>query len=211
MQNVLIIGAHYDDAELGVGGTAAKLAAEGKNVYKLTLTDNVTMSEHLHLRIQYETSLADSAKACRVLGIREVTDFRPLDCCKLFYETETMQAIEDVLYRHGIDTVFLHYSADVNQDHIEASKLSRTAARHCDNLFAYQSNLYILDKPFYPTLFVDISEQMDQKIEALKQYEDQHNRFSRLFETTVQRNAVWGYSNKVEYAEGFVVLKQLMR
>ena len=30
LKNVLIIGAHYDDAELGAGGTAAKLASEGK-------------------------------------------------------------------------------------------------------------------------------------------------------------------------------------
>lgn len=42
LKNVLIIGAHYDDAELGAGGTAAKLASEGKTVYKLTLTDNET-------------------------------------------------------------------------------------------------------------------------------------------------------------------------
>ena len=39
MDNILIIGAHFDDTELGVGGTAAKLAEQGKNVYKLTLTD----------------------------------------------------------------------------------------------------------------------------------------------------------------------------
>ena len=31
MNNILIIGAHYDDTELGCGGTAAKLAAQGKN------------------------------------------------------------------------------------------------------------------------------------------------------------------------------------
>ncbi len=30
MKNILIIGAYYDDAELGVGGTAAKLVSEGK-------------------------------------------------------------------------------------------------------------------------------------------------------------------------------------
>ena len=42
MENILVIGAHFDDAELGCGGTMAKLSAEGKNVYKLTLTDNVT-------------------------------------------------------------------------------------------------------------------------------------------------------------------------
>lgn len=40
MKKVLIIGAHYDDAELGVGGTAAKLVDEGCEVFKVTLTDN---------------------------------------------------------------------------------------------------------------------------------------------------------------------------
>ena len=33
MDKILIVGAHYDDAELGVGGTGAKLAAQGKEVY----------------------------------------------------------------------------------------------------------------------------------------------------------------------------------
>ena len=40
MDKILIVGAHFDDAELGVGGTAAKLVSEGKKVYKLTLTVN---------------------------------------------------------------------------------------------------------------------------------------------------------------------------
>lgn len=42
MNNILIIGAHFDDAELGTGGTAAKLVKMGKKVYELTLTENVT-------------------------------------------------------------------------------------------------------------------------------------------------------------------------
>ena len=53
MKNVLIVGAHYDDTELGAGGTAAKLAAEGKNVYKLTLTDNVTRFAHMNIQVEY--------------------------------------------------------------------------------------------------------------------------------------------------------------
>ena len=39
MENILIVGAHYDDTELGAGGTAAKLVRQGKRVYKITLTD----------------------------------------------------------------------------------------------------------------------------------------------------------------------------
>ena len=55
-KNVLIIGAHYDDAELGVGGTAAKLAIEGKTVYKLTLTDNETDFRQMGIKVDNHSS-----------------------------------------------------------------------------------------------------------------------------------------------------------
>ena len=83
MKNILIIGAHYDDTELGAGGTAAKLVQKGMNVYKLTLTDNVTKSSHLHINVDYETSVRESAKACAVLGVKEITEFHPVPCTKL--------------------------------------------------------------------------------------------------------------------------------
>jgi len=211
MKNILIVGAHYDDTELGVGGTALKLAEDGMNVYKLTLTNNVTRSSHLHLNIEYETSLQESANAAAILKMHELTEFEPIECTRLFYSTEMMQRIEDIIYKYKIDTVFTHFKDDANQDHIESSKLCRTAARHCDNLFAYQSNFYILDEPFYPTFFVDVSDYIDKKIESLRQYEGQHDRFSRLFESCIERNKIWGYSNKIAYAEGFQVLKMLTR
>lgn len=211
MQNILIVGAHYDDAELGCGGTAAKLAAEGKNVYKLTLTNNVTKFSQMNIHVLYETSVKESAKACEVLGINEITDFEPTECCQLFYSTEIMQRVEDVIYKHHIDTVFMHYTDDLNQDHIAASKICITAARHCDNVFLYQSNLYVLPHPFAPTCFFDISDYIRKKKEALCQYTGDHNRFNSLFETNIQRNKVWGYANKVEYAEGFIAKKILMR
>lgn len=211
MKNVLIIGAHYDDAELGAGGTAAKLAAEGKNVYKLTLTDNVTRFTHMGINVEYETSLIQSANACKVLGVKEITEFAPVPCTQLVYSTEMMQRVENVIYQYHIDTVFMHFDQDMNQDHIEAAKICLTAARHCDNILQYQSNGYVLNTPYYPTYFVDISEYVDRKIEALTQYGDEHNRFNKLFQINVERNHVWGYSNHVEYAEGFRVIKMLER
>lgn len=211
MKNVLIVGAHYDDTELGAGGTAAKLAAEGKNVYKLTLTDNVTRFSHMNINVEYETSVRQSAEACKILGIREITDFEPVECSKLVYSKEMMQRIEAVIYKYQIDTVFMHFAADMNQDHIAAAKLCTTAARHCDNIFQYQSNGYVLDEAYYPTYFVDISDFVEQKKQALMCYGEEHNRFNRLFEINVERNHIWGYSNKVEYAEGFRPVKVLIR
>lgn len=211
MENILIIGAHYDDAELGCGGTAAKLAAEGKNVYKLTLTDNVTNFSQMQINVDYESSVRESALACEALGIKEITEYKPDRCCQLFYNTETMQRIEEVIFKYKIDTVFIHYSDDLNQDHIESSKLCVTAARHCDNVLFYKSNLYIVQNTYSPNFFVDISDYIDKKKNALAQYTGDHNRFNSLFETNIDQNRVWGYSNKVKYAEGFVIHKFLVR
>lgn len=211
MNNVLIVGAHYDDTELGAGGVAAKLASMGKNVYKLTLTNNITKFKHMNINVEYEASVKQSADACKKLGINEIKEFKPIDCTKLVYNTETMQRIEDILYRYKIDTLFMHFDHDMNQDHIEAAKLCLTAGRHCDNLLQYQSNGYILNNEYYPTYFVDISNYINQKIEALEQYGDEHNRFNKLFQINVERNHVWGYSNQVEYAEGFKIIKMLER
>ncbi len=211
MKNIIIIGAHYDDAELGAGGTAAKLVAEGKNVYKLTLTDNVTRFHHMNINVEYETSVSQSSKACEILGVKEITEFEPIECTKLVYCTETMQKVENIIYKYNIDTVFMHFDSDMNQDHVEAAKICLTAARHCDNLFQYQSNGYVLNNAFYPTYYVDISDYVDKKISALEQYGEEHNRFNKLFQINVERNHIMGYSNKVEYAEGFRPIKVLMR
>ena len=211
MKNILIVGAHFDDAELGAGGTAAKLVADGKNVYKLTLTDNETNFVQKGINVDYDSSKKQSAKACEILGVKEITDFLPIECSKLVYNKEIMQRVEKVIYDYDIDTVFIHFGTDMNQDHIAANSICITAARHCNNILEFQSNGYILDSVFYPTYFIDVSDYIEQKRRALACYSDEHNRFNRLFETNIERNHIWGYGNEVEYAEGFKLVKFLQK
>lgn len=93
---------------------------------------------------------------------------------------------------------------------MEASRLSSTALRHCKNIFAYQSNGYLLANPYYPRVLFDISKTFEQKREALACYGSEHNRFNRLFEIALKRNEVWGYAAEVEAAEAFEVVKQVI-
>ena len=211
MENVLIIGAHFDDAELGAGGTAAKLVSEGKKVYKLTLTDNATNFTQKDIYVNYDSSKIQSANACRVLGVVEIGDFVPVECSTLSYSKTIMQRVEKVIYDYNIDTVFVHFGTDMNQDHVAANQICVTAARHCSNILQFQSNGYILDNVFYPTYFVDISNFIEKKKQALRCYSTEHDRFNRLFETNIERNHTWGYGNEVEYAEGFKILKFLQK
>ena len=209
MENILIIGAHFDDAELGVGGTAAKLISQGKKVYKYTLTDNETHFEARNIHVNYENAKKQSAEAAKALGVSEIENNNPIPCSNLKYSKEIMQQVESIIYKYNIDTVFFHFSDDVNQDHVEANKICLTAARHCKNILEFQSNGYIQEHNFRPTFFVDISDFINKKKKALKCYDKQHNRLNRLFETSIDKNHVYGYANEVEYAEGFRVIKML--
>lgn len=208
INNVLIVGAHFDDSELGAGGTAAKLADQGKNVYKVTLTDNVTKFEQRDIQVDYDSSVAQSKKACEILGIHEL-EFEAEECSNLVYSKAVMQRLEAIIFKYSIDTVFIHFNEDMNRDHIEANNICLTAARHCANIFEYQSNGYILDNVFYPTYFVNISDYVEKKKLALSQYGTEHNRMNRLFNTVIERNHIWGYANEVEYAEGFRIVKMI--
>lgn len=210
MERILFVGAHFDDVELGAGGTAAKLAVQGKEVYKLTLTDNVTNFDAMNITVAYESSREQSAEACKVLGITELTDFEPAPCTELIYRKEIMQRVEKYILDLGIDTVFMHFKADMNTDHVAAFRICLTAARHCANILQYQSNGYVLENTYYPTFFVDITDFVDRKRAALACYGSEHNRFNSLFDVCIDRNRVWGYSNKVQYAEGFDVIKMIM-
>ena len=206
INNILAIGAHFDDVELAIGGTLNKLSKNNK-VYKLTLTDNVTLSKNLDLDVRYKTSKLSSKKACSILGVTEIPNKKIKQCSKLKYETNLMQYIEEIIFKKKIDTIFIHYDHDLNQDHIASSEICKTAARHCKNILMFQSNFYTGSKPFNPTMFVDITKNINKKISSLNCYQKEHNRNNQLFSMTIKRNEVWGYSAGVKYAEGFVPIK----
>jgi len=210
-EKILAIGAHFDDVDLGVGGTLAKLSKQGKKVYKLTLTDNVTNYKDRDIVVDYESSLIQSRAACDVLGITQLENFEVAPCTQLIYNKKQMQQIEKFIYQNNIDTVFCHFNSDIQQDHVEASRISYVAARYCRNIFMYQSNRYILPSDFYPRYFVNISQFITQKKKALSCYKGDHNRFNNLFEMTIHENEALGYrtllTSKDHYAEGFHILK----
>lgn len=210
MKNILAIGAHFDDVDLAAGGTLNYLASnKTRNIYKLTLTDNVTLSKNLKLNISFETSYRSSEKACKILGITQIKNEKIVDCTKLFYNSNLMQYIENIIFEKKIDTVFIHFDHDLNQDHISSSEICKTASRHCKNILMYQSNFYLSSKQFNPTVFFDISKNFLIKKKALDSYNSEHNRKNSLFELTFKRNQVWGGYAGVEYAEAFVPVKFL--
>ena len=213
-KNILAIGAHFDDVDLGAGGTLAKYAQSGCNVYKLTLTNNVTNFAEKKIKVDFSQSLNESLKAAKTLGIKQIEPKDYLPCTKLNFRTDLMQMIEKIIFDLNIDTVFAHFHTDIQQDHNSASRLSLVAARYCPRILFYQSNRYILPSDFYPRIFSDITKFATQKFSALNCYTGCHDRFASLFDQTRKQNEVWGYQISMNknlcIAEAFVPHKWVL-
>ena len=211
MHNILVIGAHFDDAELGAGGSMAKWRKEGKVVYKLTLSDNVTNFVKRNIKVDYSESLAESSRASEILGVTELTDFPIQACTDLKFQKDQMQLIESFILDYKIDTLVMHNIHDIQQDHVHAATISYVAGRYCDNVLMYQSNKYILPTDYYPRYYVDITSTISLKIKALDCYGYAHNRYKQLFEMTLKQNRVYGYQCSMgstdSFAEAFKILK----
>src|SRR3989442_12507202 len=63
--NILALGAHPDDIEIGCGGTLLKYARAGHGVYLMVLTDGAQGGS---AKVRRDEQLA----SCRILGAKEV-------------------------------------------------------------------------------------------------------------------------------------------
>ena len=206
MNRILIIGAHYDDCELGAGATAARHVKNGGEAYKITLTNTEVISKSFDLNITQSRAAENSREACKILGITELP-FHQAPYGELTYSKTMMQELESIIQQYDIDTCFFHFKNDYNSDHIAAHQLCLTAARHCKNLLMFQSNPYITAEAFFPNVFFDVSDTIDLKAKALQCYDQEHNRQGSLFQTNIDRNKLWGYGIHTNYAEGFMAIK----
>lgn len=85
MKKIIVIGAHFDDAELGAGGSMRKWVDEGKEVYKLTLTNNVTNFNLKNINVDFESSLKESSEAAKILGVKEISHIPYHNCTELYF------------------------------------------------------------------------------------------------------------------------------
>ena len=87
--DILAIGAHPDDIELGCGGTIAKLISEGKKVVIVDLTQG-----ELGTRGTNFTRAEEAAEASKILGISKRENLKMKDGFLLNSEEYQMQIVK---------------------------------------------------------------------------------------------------------------------
>lgn len=178
MADVVCIGAHPDDVEIGMGATAAKLAREGRDVLLLDLTDGEPTPRGTH-----ETRVAEAAASAEALGVRRLTLAMPNR--ELFDTVEARKRVAEVLRAERPTWVFAPYPADAHPDHVAACQIAEAARFYAKfvktdmtgephypaRLYHYWAvHLRVLEKPSF---IVEVAEDLPTKMRALGCYRSQ--------------------------------------
>lgn len=226
--DILAFGAHPDDVELGCGATIAKEIAAGKKVGIVDLTRG-----ELGTRGSAEIRDAEAAKAAAILGVsaRENLKFRD----GFFTNDEQHQKeIIKMIRKYRPEIVLCNAVDDRHIDHAKGSKLVSDAC-FLSGLIRIETEAegikqdawrpkqvyhYIQWKNLTPDFVVDVSDFMQQKIDAVMAYGSQF--YDPDSKEPVSPIATKNFTESIEYrakdlgrlvfcdyAEGFTVERYL--
>lgn len=205
--NVLAVGAHWDDLEIGCGLTLSRLKKGGAKVYGVVLTDSAYhVAEDGHSRSGRDAT-AEGKSVLRAIGaVHLVTTLSPNQ--KMAYDQRIMQELEKIARDRRIDMVFTHWFGDHNTDHAATWEISRVAFRRTGTLLQYQSNSYFDNVGvFSPQVFAGFTQKeyaFKKRLLALNKTEWNYRK-TRWEREIFDRERHWGYLCGCDYAEAFMV------
>lgn len=223
--DILAIGVHPDDVELGCSGTLLKHIELGKVVGIVDLTQG-----ELGTRGSAELRLQEAEEARKIMGaaIRE-----NLGMADGFFQhdKENILKIAKAVRKYRPEIVLSNAISDRHPDHGRASKLisdscfysglSKIVQRDDDGnpLDAWRPKAvyhYIQDRNLKADFVIDISKYMDKKFECIMAFKSQFNLESYIgpktpisgkdfMEFMKSKNRSYGRDINASYAEGFTV------
>ncbi len=220
---VLAIGCHPDDLEIGCGGTLAKYADSGNDVFMCHIANGnmghaIIMPDELR-RIR----TAEAERSGELLGAKQVFSIDIPDLVVDSTNEKTIKKVIEVIREVKPDVMITHSPEDYMTDHIETGKIVFNASfsasvPHYGNKEVHSliAPLYYMDTiagvNFLPEEYVDITNTLERKLNAVDKHESQvkwmrdHDGIDFLdFVRTVSKFR--GLQCGVKYAEGFRVCR----
>ena len=218
----LIIAPHPDDELLGCGGTLIKRIAEGNNVGWVLMTAITSQAGFKTENIQKRDHEIETVR--KGLGIPSENLYKlnfPTAELDQITTSELIKSLSKVFIDYQPDEVFLPHPGDIHTDH----SITFDAASACTKWFRYPSVKRILTYEtlsetdfgldqfaggFRPNLFVDITNQLEQKLKLLSVYESElgDHPFPRSLKTVRAQAVIRGSQRGVQAAEAFQILRE---
>ncbi len=217
--DILVFGAHADDAEIGMAGTIIKHTTAGLRVGICDLTyAEMSSNGTVELRKQEATAAAD------VLGLSYRSNLGLPDR-GLERNPEQLAVITAEIRRCAPRIVFAPYWEDRHPDHTWCSRLVEEAVFNA-KLRRYMPELppvqveqiyyYFINDTAPASVLVDVTAQYERKVDALSCYASQFGLapgndavatpLTQGYVDRVRyRDAIAGQRSLIPYAEGFVI------
>lgn len=201
--NILAFGAHPDDIEIGMGGTLSCFADAGHEVIGIIAT---TPPEKF---IRED----ESRNAAQILGIDII--LMDIDFEELYFSRKIVKVIDEILFKYKPDIVFTHWNKDSHQDHnvLTNGVIAATRKNNC-SVYMYEQTLPggIVPYSFSAQMYIDISKNINRKIESIQSHKSQHEKLTDLWIQGVKGRAMFrGSQINTEYAEAFEVIKEIYK
>jgi LmbE family N-acetylglucosaminyl deacetylase len=200
LMNILAIGAHPDDIELGCGGLMLKARKQGHNVFMYNITRGSASGDPTE-RTQ---ELIQSAKFVQASALW-VDNFKDTE---LSLTSELINHIEFIINKSRADIIYTHSCSDTHHDHRAVADATIEAGRFIPNIFSYEIPG---TKTFKPQMYYDISAVIDDKIQLINIFYSQKEKMfiqSSAIRGLAQYRALQSKLNtSVTHVEAFEVLK----
>jgi LmbE family N-acetylglucosaminyl deacetylase len=216
----MVVAAHPDDEILGCGGTIARHIASGDFVHVIFLTNGVGARGETDTEAGERQSAA--WQALQILGVQNASfnDFpdNQLDTVPLI---EVVRFVEEVAASFLPKIVYTHNSNDLNIDHRICHNATKTAFRPIPGqsakaVYAFEvlsstEWAFGTGQSFTPSLFVDISDYLTLKRQALAAYAEEMRVFphARSFEAVDALARCRGATVGIEAAEACEVIREV--
>lgn len=216
----LIIAPHPDDEVIGCGGTIAKRVKEGNNVFVIIVC---SPQEPDYTRWFILKELKESKTANNILGVTKMVN---LNTKSTKLDVYTKKALNDTLTelvdKLNPDEVFIPHKGDIHHDHQIVAEAALVAVRpkagkKPRKVYAYEVmsetdwNAPYVGDIFIPNMYVDISETIDTKLDAMEAYESQLMDYpaARSLKALKALAMHRGTTVGVKYAEAFSLIREV--
>ncbi|NTV23569.1 MAG: hypothetical protein HGA85_04300 [Nanoarchaeota archaeon] len=213
-ETVLVLCAHNDDNIIGAGGTIAKYAKEGKEVYTVVFSYGETSLPHLQEKISIKTRVAESKRAARMLGEKHIyyIGLKEGNFAKEINERNIISRISDIIRKLKPTKIFTHSIDDPHPDHQAVFRFVMQLANHIDfhgHIYSFNVWNFFLNfrKRNSPRLVVDISDTFQIKVDAFKLHRSQKPAIFSLMWSVYLQAIMSGFRYNTKYAEVFFQVK----
>jgi N-acetylglucosamine malate deacetylase 1 len=203
-RSIVAFGAHPDDIEIGMAGTVAKLVGIGYDVNLVVATlPNFVATD------TKEDRRREATMSAKVMGCKP-PEFLDLSPDEIILNRRFVTQISDIVQKLNPIAIFTQWIGDTHQDHQSLTRAVIAACRDRNDLFMYETTIPggISENAFRPQLFVDVSQTLDLKKNALECFDSQKVRCGPVWiDALVGRCSYRGYQMNAKYAEAFEVVK----